>query len=70
MLLGDVLRLAHGVTDIRNQDLRADLESLARTVSFEWLHRAVVRVDELVELARRNIQRSLAFDALAVELRS
>jgi hypothetical protein len=30
----------------------------------------VARVDELVELARRNIQKSIAFDALAASLRS
>jgi DNA polymerase-3 subunit delta' len=68
VLLGDVLRLTHGVSSIRNQDVRADLETLARGVSFEWTRRAVARVDELVDLARRNIQKSLAFDALAVDL--
>jgi len=30
----------------------------------------VERVDDLVELARRNIQKSLALDAFAVQLRS
>jgi DNA polymerase-3 subunit delta' len=69
-LLGDVARLAHGVADVRNQDVVAELRALAAKVSFEWLRAAVERVDALVELARRNIQKSLALDALAVQLRS
>jgi len=68
-LLEDVLRLANGVGQIRNQDLREPLETLAGRASFEWLRAAVGRVDELVRLVRRNIQKSLALDALAVELR-
>jgi DNA polymerase III subunit delta' len=70
VLLEDVLRLANGVPAIRNDDLRVELESLARRVSFEWLRAAVARVDELMDLVRRNIQKSIALDALAVELRS
>src|SRR5437660_12730234 len=70
VLLEDLLRLRHGVSSVRNDDARADLEALARRVSFEWLRAAVGKVDELVELVRRNIQKSLALDALAVELRS
>jgi DNA polymerase-3 subunit delta' len=69
-LLGDVARLSHGVTDVRNQDVTGDLRALAGKVSFEWLRAAVERVDELVGLARRNIQKSLALDAFAVQLRS
>ena len=68
-LLEDVLRLANGVGQIRNQDLREPLETLAGRASFEWLRAAVGRVDELVRLVRRNIQKTLALDALAVELR-
>lgn len=69
VLLEDVLRLANGVAQIRNQDLRPPLDTLAGGVSFDWLRTAVARVDELVRLVRRNIQKSLALDALAVELR-
>jgi DNA polymerase-3 subunit delta' len=69
ILLDDVLRLVHGVTAIRNEDVRPDLEALARRVSFDWLRTAVARVDGLVELVRRNIQKSIALDAFAVELR-
>jgi DNA polymerase-3 subunit delta' len=70
MLLDDVVRLAHGNTSIRNEDVRANLEALARRVSFDWLRSAVGKVDGLVDLVRRNIQKSIALDALAVDLRS
>jgi DNA polymerase-3 subunit delta' len=66
ILLEDVLRLSNGVSTIRNQDLRAELDALARRVSFSWTRAAVAKVDELVELVRRNIQKSLALDAFAV----
>jgi DNA polymerase-3 subunit delta' len=69
-LIEDVVRLSNGVPHLRNQDVVREIEPLARKVSFEWLRAIVERVDELVELARRNIQRSIALDALAVELRS
>jgi DNA polymerase-3 subunit delta' len=69
-LLEDVLRLSHGVATLRNSDILAELQGLAGRVDFDWLRRAVARVDELVELARRNIQKSIAFDAFAAGLRS
>ena len=69
-LLEDVLRLSHGSITLRNSDIRGELQALAGRVDFDWLRRAVARVDELVELARRNIQKSIAFDALAAGLRS
>ncbi len=69
MLIEDVLRLANGVAKIRNEDIRAELETLARRVSFDWLRAITKRVDELIELVRRNIQKSIALDALAVEMR-
>jgi len=64
------LQLSHGSITLRNSDIRGELQALAGRVDFEWLRRAVARVDELVELARRNIQKSIAFDALAAGLRS
>lgn len=69
-LLEDVLRLSHGSITLRNSDIRGELQALASRVDFDWLRRAVARVDELVELGRRNIQKSIAFDALASGLRS
>jgi DNA polymerase III subunit delta' len=69
VLLEDVLRLAHGIRSVRNDDLHRELEALAGRVTFGWLRAAVGKVDELIELARRNIQKSIALDALAMELR-
>ncbi|HTS27198.1 MAG TPA: DNA polymerase III subunit [Bryobacteraceae bacterium] len=68
-LLRDLLLLREGGPEIRNQDIRGELEKLAQRVEFGWLRRAVVRVDELVEFLRRNIQKTIALDSLAIELR-
>jgi DNA polymerase-3 subunit delta' len=64
-LLEDTLRLLHGAAAKRNADIQPDLETLSTRVSFEWIRRITIRVDELVELARRNIQKSIALDAIA-----
>ncbi|HTC32737.1 MAG TPA: AAA family ATPase [Bryobacteraceae bacterium] len=72
VLLEDILLLAEGAGsggEIRNADIRRDLEALAGRVSFRWIRAAVARADELSELVRRNIQKTIALDALVVELR-
>ena len=69
-LLEDIVLLANGCGEVRNADVRAELEALAAAVSFRWIRAAVRRADELVEFARRNIQKSIALDAFAVELRA
>ena len=70
MLLSDVLRLSEGLPAGRNADISVDLKSVAARVSFDWLRRAVEKVDELVDLVRRNIQKSIALDAWAVDMLS
>jgi DNA polymerase III subunit delta' len=70
MLLSDVLRLVHGVPAGRNADISPELQAVAQKVSFDWLRRAVQKVDLLVELVRRNIQKSIALDAWAVDMLS
>lgn len=70
ILIEDLLRLANGVAAIRNADLRGELQPLAKHISFAWLRAAVKKIDELIELVRRNIQKSIALDALVVELRA
>ena len=70
ILLEDVLLLSAGEERIRNTDLRAELARISRKVSFDWVRAAVGRVDELMTLVRRNIQKSISLDALAVSLRS
>ncbi len=69
-LLRDVLLLHEGTGEIRNQDIRRELEAVAAKVEFAWLRRAVAKVDEIAGLVRRNIQKQIALDALIVELRS
>jgi DNA polymerase-3 subunit delta' len=69
VLLEDVLLLREGASEIRNIDIRRQLEDLAGHVSFQWIRSAVRKTDELAELVRRNIQKSIALDALVVELR-
>ncbi|HTW64386.1 MAG TPA: AAA family ATPase [Bryobacteraceae bacterium] len=70
VLLEDVLLLSEGAGEIRNTDIRRELEALAQRVSFRWMRAAVARADELSALVRRNIQKSIALDALVVELRA
>lgn len=70
LLLGDILALQHGRGDLRNPDIRPALEALAARVEFDWIRKAVAKVDELMDLLRRNIQKSIALDAMVVELRS
>ncbi len=67
LLLEDLVLLQNGGT-AKNFDVRPALDAIAGTVSFEWIRKAVIKVDELVELLRRNVQKSLALDALVVEL--
>jgi DNA polymerase-3 subunit delta' len=70
MLLGDVLRITEGVPPGPNADISLDLQAVADRVSFDWLRRAVEKVDALVELVLRNIQKSIALDAWAVDMLS
>jgi DNA polymerase III subunit delta' len=69
-LIEDVVRAANGAQNLRNLDLSQEIGELAQKVSFVWQWRMVGRINELVELTQRNIQKSIALDALAVQLRS
>jgi DNA polymerase-3 subunit delta' len=69
-LIEDVLLLSHGAPAQRNSDIQRDLEALSTKVSFDWLRKITGRVDDLVDLARRNIQKSIALDAIAVGLQT
>lgn len=68
-LLRDLLILREGAGEIRNQDIRRDLEPLAAKLEFAWIRKAVARVDEIAQLIRRNIQKTIALDALIMDLR-
>jgi DNA polymerase-3 subunit delta' len=69
-LLRDLLVLQQGGDELRNIDKRAELAQLAARVSFQWLRAATRKVDELSNLVRRNIQKSIALDALILDLRT
>ncbi len=69
VLLEDILLAAQKTGEIRNIDIRREIEALASGVSFEWIRAAIKKIDELSELLRRNIQKNIALDALLVELR-
>jgi len=68
-LLRDIMLLHEGSGDVRNQDIRRELEALAGKVQFAWIRKAVTRVDEIAMMIRRNIQKVIALDALILELR-
>src|SRR4051812_6093735 len=67
-LLRDLLLLREGIADIRNVDIQRELEALAGKVEFAWIRRAVAKLDDLVEFARRNIQKTIALDSVIMEL--
>jgi len=69
-LLRDLMILRESGGDIRNADLRGELTALANRVTTRWIIVAVKKVDEIVELLRRNIQKTIALDDLIVELRN
>jgi DNA polymerase-3 subunit delta' len=69
-LLRDVLILHEGGGEIKNQDIRRELQPLAAKLDFSWIRRAVAEVDRIIEFLRRNIQKTIALDALIVELRT
>ena len=68
ILLEDLLMIQQNAGEIRNTDIRQDLASVAAVISFEWIRTAVKKVDELMDLLRRNIQKGLALDSLVLEL--
>jgi DNA polymerase-3 subunit delta' len=70
LLISDLLRLMHGSDDIRNADVRRELEALAEGTTFSWLQKTMERTDELMLLLRRNIQKGLALDAALIGLRA
>jgi DNA polymerase-3 subunit delta' len=57
-----------GAGEIRNEDIRRELEAIAAKVEFAWIRLAVAKVDEIARLIRRNIQKTIALDSLIAEL--
>ncbi len=70
-LLRDLLRIKLGAGGgLTHADIRADLEPLAERATFEWVERARAQTADLEKLQRRNIQKQMALEALALDLRT
>jgi DNA polymerase-3 subunit delta' len=69
-LLTDLLELTSGTKQplLRNPGLTRELEALSKAVDSRWVMRAIQGLDELSFGARRNLNRQLGLDALAVSL--
>jgi DNA polymerase-3 subunit delta' len=69
-LLSDLLELNAGVRAplLRNPHLSKELEALARSINSAWIARAITGMDRLASGARRNLNRQLGLDSLAVSL--
>ncbi|MGB7846502.1 MAG: AAA family ATPase [Candidatus Acidiferrum sp.] len=69
-LLSDLLELSAGVRSplLRNPHLAKELEGLARSINTAWIARALAGMDKLAAGARRNLNRQLGLDSLAVSL--
>jgi DNA polymerase-3 subunit delta' len=69
LLLEDLLLLDSGTPELlRNTDLRAELERLASALPFAWIESASHSLDQVQSGLRRNLLRSLSFDAFAAQL--
>ena len=69
-LLSDLLELTAGVRGplLRNPHLANELEALARSTDSAWIARALAGMDKLAAGSRRNLNRQLGLDSLAVSL--
>jgi DNA polymerase III subunit delta' len=69
-LLSDLLELNAKVRApaLRNPHLSKELEALARTVDPEWIAKAIDGMDNLAGGVRRNLNRQLGLDSLALSL--
>jgi len=68
-LLQDLVHLKLGTPGLINEDLREELQPMAARLTFDWVEKAAAELDELVRLERRNIQKQIALESLAVSLR-
>jgi DNA polymerase III subunit delta' len=69
-VLHDVLRAVCGQALLTNRDAQDRISRVAKHVTFSWIELAVGKVDELVEMVRRNIQKVSALDAFVISLRN
>jgi DNA polymerase-3 subunit delta' len=69
-VLNDVLRALCGQSPRANRDAQERISNVSERVTFAWIEQAVRNVDELVEMVRRNIQKTAALDAFVISLRN
>jgi DNA polymerase-3 subunit delta' len=69
-LLTDLLDLSISSSkkNLRNPEIRRELEQLAQKVDTRWIREAMLGLDALHSRARRNVNRTLGLDALALSL--
>jgi DNA polymerase-3 subunit delta' len=69
-LLCDLAEIASGVREpaLRNAPLKKELEALSKSINPRWVMRALASLDELNAGMRRNLNRQLGLEALAVSL--
>ncbi|MCU1343714.1 MAG: polymerase delta prime subunit, partial [Candidatus Acidoferrum typicum] len=69
-LLTDLLDLSCSPSQkvLRNPSLRKELEALSKKVDVKWVSKAAKGFDSLHARLRRNINRSLGLDAVAISL--
>ena len=69
-LVTDLLELSCGPKScaLRNPALRQELEAVSKKINLEWVAQAVEHLDQLHGRLRRNINRQLALDAVAIAL--
>ena len=71
LLLEDLLLLTAGTPELlRNLDIRDELQTLAKAVSFSWIENASRGLDQVTSGMRRNLLRNLSLDAIAENLAS
>ncbi len=63
-----VLSLGPATSELRNPDLKTELQALSRQAELEWVTQAVAQLDEVQARVRRNVSRQLGLDALAATL--
>lgn len=69
-VLEDILNVRQGRAPVCNRDVRDRIEKISTHVSLPWIECAVAGIDELVTMARRNIQKTAALDAMIIKLRN
>jgi len=69
-VLEDILLSWQGRPIVKNRDVQNEIAGIAGRVTFRWIEKALQSLDELAEMTRRNIQKTIALDAVIMDLRN